>query len=478
MTEYFNNNFPLNNLIYPGGVYPWMRILAGGGQSKFNGIAMTADLDMQGFNIINAGGGGPPVQDYLVDSVVWSQGNPGPAETGVVKGTFTDLSNYLSVNPHVKVIWVDTTYQIAVVDTQVDFQSKVEFRGMFRNNATSTYGARVDVVGVGQIRNPSRVVDIDIQGKVAHSAPMFLLNSILNTSVTFDSVLLSDLEATVPHIEVNTPGVINRLIFKNSLLAAQPQPNPSILFTAHSGTSLEAQLSLFGSQFNPDFFGGSGPISVFTDGASTAPQVPNLALTSYQPPRANALSAVDKWLNVLAGQQASSLFVAIEDLLNILGRSVQRYMYNNFKTNTTSTSVQASYTSIAVGAASVETENTAQWDRTNNTTFVNNVAVVAPPDNEYSVKVVAEFGVTHAVGHPIPEGFELGLEVNGVLQHNEYNFVVESPAIERVFCIWYVKSWKQTEVLEVKVKASSILDLTFQDGTVYIESVNPYNQLA
>ena len=53
--EYLNVNNPLSNVVYPDGVYPWMRIAAGGQGSIMNGLKLTANLDMDGNNIINRG---------------------------------------------------------------------------------------------------------------------------------------------------------------------------------------------------------------------------------------------------------------------------------------------------------------------------------------------------------------------------------------------------------------------------------------
>ena len=56
--EYLNTNNAPSSELYPNGVYPWMRLLAGAEGSQINGLKMLDDLDMNGFSIINSGGGG------------------------------------------------------------------------------------------------------------------------------------------------------------------------------------------------------------------------------------------------------------------------------------------------------------------------------------------------------------------------------------------------------------------------------------
>lgn len=53
MTEYLNVNSAPNTTTYPNGTYDWMRVLAGAKGSRFNGIQMDGDLDMNGFSILN-----------------------------------------------------------------------------------------------------------------------------------------------------------------------------------------------------------------------------------------------------------------------------------------------------------------------------------------------------------------------------------------------------------------------------------------
>lgn len=141
----------------PDGMWDWMVVRAGGGESRFSSLKLFGDIDMQGNSIINASGGGGG-GSYLKTAVIWRPDGTTPEE-GVINGNSASLASAIAGMDNLKYIFVDG---YGVINVELDLKNKIVMTGFKNSNLGLQDDTEIQIQAGGTIKNPAGLTFLTI----------------------------------------------------------------------------------------------------------------------------------------------------------------------------------------------------------------------------------------------------------------------------------------------------------------------------
>jgi len=222
MADFLNVAVPIANgdLIGGGYLYPWMRVMAGGGTSEFSGIRMRGELrDSAGVLITGGGsGGGNPT------SIVWRPSVTPSTDPVIFSGNSTDLNAYIMAHDELCEVFVETSDgdDVVVVNSVVDCRDRVKFTGR-RTGLVTPYPV-LSFEGQGSFLNPMGFETISLFEGGGSISTMVRINGNGGTkNVSFNNC---QVQRTVDHSFFSvgdlttTPAIFCNIDFMDSILSS------------------------------------------------------------------------------------------------------------------------------------------------------------------------------------------------------------------------------------------------------------------
>ena len=341
--EYLNVNNAPDPSSYPNGTYSWMRVLAGAKGSRINGLTMESNLDMNGFQILNSGGGGGPGGVYLKDSVIWRPGGT-IAEGVVVSTSSADINNLIATNLQLKVIYVDTTVGTPTVNSVIDCDNRIELSAFKPVAATADPSATIVFTGAGNLLNPARLLQLNFQANNA-SGPILSFNNSATLNQFVDIRLCAfETNNTQPLVSFTTSaGKDTRVYVEGSLIPVLASPSPSVTSTGAGNLIIAVEDgTTLGNSGASNFFSSATPtpITCIVSSQGVCPFITQTNASSYTVSllNANVVKASDVInTSILTTGTTANTFIGatVQDMVNAF-KILNSFGFMSFFANTAS----------------------------------------------------------------------------------------------------------------------------------------------